>query len=267
MKTVFNNSAEVFHTFAQQNQSNGRCSNAFFDRTKVYSYSYHYLLGEFIDPQTILINDTGYSQTTQKHIGQLRQATRQYKQFFVTETDVKKVLDEVKLNISKLANARKPELYILPSLRLWTKLNEFMQYTKKKQSPEYKEIKKLIKIINSGDVQNDLKALEKKQENAKKRKEREKIKTDLPKFMNGEINYLDGISEDYLRLNGDNVETSQGVKIPIDSARKLYALIKLGRDVKGYELDGYTVIGLNGVLKIGCHQINVKNMHEIGAQL
>ena len=85
MKRVFNSSVDVMHVYAQRSQSDARCSNVFFEYDRIYSYGRHYLLGEFIDDgKAIVINDTGYSVTTSKHIYQLIQATRQYKQFFTS---------------------------------------------------------------------------------------------------------------------------------------------------------------------------------------
>lgn len=55
--------------------------------------------------------------------------------------------------------------------------------------------------------------------------------------------------------------------MPIKAAKVLYQRIKDGKDIKGFDLNGYTVIGLNGILKIGCHKINLKNMNEIGEKI
>ena len=54
MKTVFTNT-DTIHTFAQQTQYEGRNSTntIFFEGNKIYSYGYHYLLGEFLDRNTI----------------------------------------------------------------------------------------------------------------------------------------------------------------------------------------------------------------------
>ena len=70
MKTVFTNS-EIVHAFNLQDQPTGRTSNGsmYFEYKKIYSYGSHYLLGEFIDDNTIIINNEGYSVTTSKHIG------------------------------------------------------------------------------------------------------------------------------------------------------------------------------------------------------
>ena len=51
MKTVFNNS-EVCHVFAQQEQEYGRSGNIFFEGKKIYSYGYHYLMGNIINDNT-----------------------------------------------------------------------------------------------------------------------------------------------------------------------------------------------------------------------
>jgi len=152
MKTVYTNSSDLIHLFAQQDQNNARCSNVFFEGTKIYSYGYHYLLGEFLDNNAILINDSGYSSTTSKHIYKLKYATSQYKQFFFTPTDLKSDLYHIKSDLKSLINARKPEKYISNSTCLFDKLNEFIEFTKNKalkNTIEYKEIKALINAINS----------------------------------------------------------------------------------------------------------------------
>ncbi len=81
------------------------------------------MLEQFIDDKTILINDSGYSVTTSKHIGEISYATRQYRQFFTTKTDIDTVHNTVQQNLEKLTNARKPELYINVILSLFKSLN------------------------------------------------------------------------------------------------------------------------------------------------
>lgn len=62
-------------------------------------------------------------------------------------------------------------------------------------------------------------------------------------------------SQTRLRLKSDMVETSRQAYVPEKDAKLLWALIKEGRDIKGHKIGGYTVISMNGVLKIGCHEI------------
>ena len=67
-------------------------------------------------------------------------------------------------------------------------------------------------------------------------------------------------SQTRLRIKDDYVETSRGAYVTVREAQILWGLIKLGHDIKGHKIGSYTVIGLNGVLKIGCHEITREEM-------
>ena len=274
MKTVFSSAHDVIHVFAQRNQSQGRSSNVFFYKDKIYSYGYHYLLGEFIDDKTIVIDNRGYSNTTSKHICWVTGATSQYKQFFTLSCDIRHVHRQVLSLKDKLAKAKKPEKYINEMLSLWASLNEFIKYTKNKNTPKddrYKEIKLIVKAIQSQpqEYQQKLAEAKKKQELAKKRKEEKQIKDTLSKWYNYEVHTFRIGDKDYLRisLDGNNVETSQHVKVSIDEARTLYQLICKGIDIKGHRISNYIVNSINGTLKIGCHNIDMDSVHKVGKQL
>ena len=281
MKTVFSSTDEAIHVFAQQQQIDIKnssrsifCERSNYDSNyadKIYSYGYHYLLGQFIDKNTILINDKGYSVTTSKHISSLRYATRQYKQFFVTETDLKIVHYSVNTLYKKWIKARKPELYLGEINRLFNKLNEYIEYRKLKvkRSSEYKSIAKIYNLVNN-DTKVDLEQFRKEQKRNEQQRQRKELNKKLDLFYSYKTNFVRiGQNEDYLRLSycSEYVETTQGVKVPIKEAKILYKMILDGKDIKGYKIGYYTVIGLNGVLKIGCHKINKKSMHEIGQKL
>lgn len=274
MRTVFNNTHDCVHAFAQRQTPHGKASSIFFYGDKIYSYGFHYLLGEFIDDNTIVINDRGYSNTTSKHISYLIGGTRQYKQFFTTKCEIGLVYSQVLSLQSKLAAARKPEVYINSILSLWDSLNEYVKYIKSKnipKDPRYKEIKRIVKAIQSQpqEYQQKLADAKKKDEAAKKRKEAKQIKEALTKFYNYEINSFRIGDTDYLRLSqdGENVETSQYVKVSIDEARTLYQLICKGVDITGHRISNYIVNSINGRLKIGCHNIDMNSVHKIGKQL
>ena len=274
MRKVFSSADDVIHVFAQRSQSEGRSSNVFFSRDKIYSYGYHYLLGEFIDENTIIINDGRCSSTTAKHISSLRYGTRQYKQFFTTETDLNLVWYEVLGLKEKLIKARKPENYINRILYLWTKMNEFIEYRKHKmvkKEDKYKEIKKLVDAINkdSSGLKQKLVVAKKKAEDAKKKKDAAIIKESLKKFNSYEIDYFRVGDEDFLRLSqdGNQVETSQNVKIEVSDAKKLYLAIKAGVDIKGYRISNYIVKSINGHLVIGCHNINMNSVRQVGDKI
>jgi hypothetical protein len=268
MKKVFSNS-ELVHTFAQRSQEEGRASSMFFEGDRIYSYGYHYLLGEFINDTTIIINDRGYSSSTGKHIGMLSGATRQYRQLFMTDIDCQTVACRIKENEEKLKNARKPEIYVTEIINSFERLDSYLKEFKKVniiKSEEFKSIKKIYSALkkDEGKYLELTKARGIKEREQAKKKQQEQLK----KFYNFEINRIVGrkIDEDFLRVSQDRtqVETTQGVKIEIDDARNLYRLIKAGKDVAGERIGVYRVSSLNGHLVVGCHRINTKNMKEIG---
>ena len=276
MKKVFNTSDQVIHLFAQRTQDEARCTNVYFDdRDKIYSYGSHYLLGEFLDDNTIMINDRSYSVTTAKHIREISYATRQYKQYFTTKTDSHLVLNQLKDLADKLVKARKPGMYIGEAENLYKK---YITYCEERGVAKNAEIEEIYKIFVNDDAKATYKnylttEAQKIAEANKVREERAKCKfvVDLKKFLEYRINYIynNPTGEDYLRISQDGlrVETSQNVEVPIEEARSLYKLIKKGVDVKGHKIHNYTVISMNGVLKIGCHHINKHSVQNIGEKI
>jgi len=170
----------------------------------------------------------------------------------------------------KLQKAKKPEIYLLELSRIASQVNKYASYFSLEVPI------KLISVLSIKDKSELSGYLVKQAEYERKeklRKEKElkkAVKESLKKFFNYEVNRLYSRNdEDYCRISKDNrkVETSQGVIIEGREAYVLYKLIEAGKDIKGLKIGAYTVISLNGHLKIGCHSINKKNMHEVGAKL
>ena len=285
MKKVFSNTNEVIHVFAQQTQSEGRNStrSIFFEWNRIYSYGYHYLLGEFInDGKAIIINNTGYSVTTSKHIGKLGYATNHYKQFNLTNIDIENVYNEVSKDLINLSKARKPQIYLDSIFNLFNQLNEWIEYTKankikhkyvvKKSTSKYIELKNIVKELkeNYSTFLSNLKETQKIANEKKRKKEAKQLKTALDKFNSYKTNFFRIGNFDYLRLSKDNtkVETSQGVTIDVNEAKKLYLAIKNNIDIVGYRLGYYTINNINSKsLKAGCHNICIKSVNQIGNKL
>jgi len=270
MKNVFSNSYEVIHLFAQKSQHSARCSNVYFEGDTIYSYGRHYALGKFVEingEASILIEDRGYSNTTAKHIWQIRQATRQYKQYFTSQVHLHHVYSRVKYNYDKLLKARKKDLYLPEIVRSYEYFINCPFFTiHDKKDKRFLELTKIYKAVASPENIEAAKVAAKKALAKQQRAAAAQLKTDLKKFEAYEINSIYGHGEDYLRISADGltVETSQRVTVSIEAARALYAAIVNKQDIKGHKIDDYTVISLNGVLTIGCHKINTKSMHKIG---
>ena len=222
MKKVYTSSIDVCHLFAQRTQDEAKTSsrNLFFEANKIYSYGYHYLLAEFINEETILINNLGYSRTTQKHISQITQATRQHKQHFYKNICLDYVYNRITEASKKLINARKKEVYSLEIINAFESFTSFVNEFKKfvnhsysgynlaneealKFNDNFKEIQSIYLQI----FENKESFIEAGKERLKQEKEKAKakLKQDLNKFFNYEIDYINSkqIEEDFLRISED----------------------------------------------------------------
>lgn len=271
MRTVFSNS-DCVHTFAQRTQNKGRTSNRsiFFEDDKIYSYGYHYELGRFLDDKTILINDEGYSNTTSKHIYLLIGATSHYKQYYTTKTDIDYIHSHVFNYIKpKLAKARKPQKYLNEIYSYWSSLNTYLTdrklKTKANKNAKYIELKKFINSLQDETSIQDLKDWAKEEARKKKEKEKKQLIKSLAKFREYEKDYFRIGGKDYLRLSkcAQFVETSQGVKIDVEEARRYLKLLKSGAMMRGAKIGNYTTISFDKLLRIGCHNIDKEQINYI----
>lgn len=278
MKKVFKNTDEVIHVFAQRTQKEGQnqSRSVFFYGDKIYSYGHHYLLGQFIDEKTIIINDKGYSRTTAKHISKLRYATNHYRQFFATQTNVDLVYDEVMNLLWKIEAAKKPHTkrgYINNVVYLAKKMNEFHTFNNDTQTIEgykFKSVMKYAEIVKDDtlliDLEGDLNEAKKEAQRLKRARTQEQI----TKFYEGSIKYLNNIPHALLRLSkeGDTIETSRGANVPLNEAKILYHRINTGKCIKGFKIGHYTTIGIkDNTIKIGCHDIKLDEVNKLRAVL
>jgi len=285
MKKVFQNTSEVVHVFAQQTQQEGRnqSRSIYFRENKIYSYGSHYLLGEFINSDTIIINDFGYSVTTSKHINELINATSQYNQFYTSSIDIKHVQNKINDRLERLAKARKPEIYISNITFLQSNLSKWVDYCKenkikKEHFSKYNFVvnksdynyKKIVKIANSlltPEALEKIKAKGKKDAIKQKAKDKKELKIKLDKFNSYKIDRFKIGEFDYLRLsqNGKFVETSQNIRIEKSDAERLYFSIKNNFNIIGNKIGYYRVNKIdNKALTVGCHKICINSVNKVG---
>jgi len=268
MKTVFTNS-EIVHAFNEQNQYEGRTSNSsmYFYNNKLYSYGSHYLLCEFIDSNTVIINDKGYSVTTNKHISLVRSATSNRKQYFRSKIDYEIVNLSIKDYLKKLVNARKTKDYYLRELDSTFKMYfDYLEFTKQKTKfkkyPQHREILRLYK-----DFYNNFDNLEQRIKDSVKKqaiKDKKAIVKKVKEWKSNKIQWFQNkTNTDFLRLKGDNIETSQNVKISIKEAKRVLSILN-SKNVRGQKIDNrYTITSFNSLLKVGCHNIPLKEINYI----
>ena len=290
MKRVFNSHPEVCHVFNQQTQSEGRASRIFFEGPRIYSYGYHYLMGQFLTPEMIVINDTGYSPSTSKHISILRDATSDKRQVFVMSAEPKRVAEQIKSAFSKLAHARKPEKYIIQIMNLYEgftrsysllggflTINPFdgsysilsLKELPKQTRDLLKEMEGIYKGLNTEEQKEQLQQIKQRDKEVRAemfKRKRAEIAEQKEKFYTYKTDYLQRFDFDLLRVSkcGEYVETSQRVAIPIEEAKRYYKLLKSGANMRGEKIAQYITKSFDEVLNIGCHKIDKQEAERIG---
>ena len=292
MKKVFSSHAEVAHVFAQRSQSEGSASNLFFEGDTIYSYGRHFALAQFITTMTgeviLLVNGLRYSHFTAKHRTRVVQATRQYRQIFLPVLDnrigaslkyseadtlagklssntylcVNAWMKELREIENKLAKAKKPEIYIRQTQQIDHVVSEYFLAIGAEVPADIKEMLKMA--VPSEDMIQRIKDRKAKEEQAEERRQAEQAQ----KWLSGEIDYPGKLKYDLLRKFGEVVETSQGVKMTIQDAKGIYLqLIRQELKPGDKVLTGYTVISINGTVKIGCHTFRTDYLLNFGKLL
>jgi hypothetical protein len=193
------------------------------------------------------------------------------------EVNAKDWIYAIKNQLEVIGNTRKKEETRLQAKQNLTGIAEtiesYCKLTKQKFGMKFyntdlrKEFTKYVKSAKNEKLTDELSAklyakvkesqaiaLERRKEREKEEKERDNENIEL--WLSFSSHWLSHkISKVFLRTNGEILESSKGAKVSLKSAKILFDMIQAGKDVKGFDIDGYTVISLNGVLTIGCHKI------------
>ena len=257
MKTVFDN-RQAAHVWAQQNQSSGRSSNGnlFFEGRTIYSYGYHFPLASFITNDTVFINSDSYSVSTSKHQGYVRNAINHKNRLFVSTRVMKAFASEkefgssTKNALSESAIAEAKNWINKAAKRKARKFaaNDLVKAQDAITAAEHifvyfdaippKEFTAFKKTLNSDDVQKVI-AAEKsrldKEEKARQKRYAEaqaKLKSSCLLWVDFKehdmpVNQSDKI---YMRINGDEIETTKGARFPLDHAKKAFLIVRRCKD-------------------------------------
>jgi hypothetical protein len=279
MKKVFQNS-ELAHVYAQQSQDSGRNANgSFYFRGKtLYSYGSHFPICKFVTNErgdnALLFTERTYSNTTAKQISLTRNATNQYNKVYCNNPDsthadnFKAWTVEANKSADKLAKAKKPILYLNELGYISNKVNVYASFFGI-EIPE-----SLTTILNIKDKSEYLEHAEKQsillaeKMRVQKLAEKKKFKESFKKWQNFEIPYLYGrVDYDFLRLNNERIDTTQGVQIPVEIAKKLYNKIVDNTSKVGEKILNFEVSSVGNEIKIGCHTFKKSYLLQFGAKL
>lgn len=298
------NNSQVSHNFAHNSQTGLNGSNLFYEHNAngsrtIYSYGHHFGIAHIPEPNsnTVYMTMDNYSNTTAKHINHVWRAISHmdivYCPFSVNKyfrpywdihikKEIKKSLEwferEIAETASKHINARKYS-YLPDLVSLLDKLNTFANAFKCKHLLTGKARKAIYNGYNREQVQSlyfspyQIEAHKQRKRNEIER-QRKREANAIKEFKAFECNYLN-TNATYLRLRGETIETSKGIKLnDMKQAQTLFNIAerckRLNKPftehirVMQYTLNKVTE---NGTIKIGCHTIPYKETENIAKEL
>jgi len=283
MKTVFSDSSQVAHLWANKQQTEAKNSNRsfYFWKDTIYSYGSHFPIAKHIEvcgQPYVLFTVRSYSNTTAKHISITRSACSHKELIFCYDVTATNEAHESNFSLwqrdaenfaRKLSTARKPELYI-------SELHHI-----RKQAKIYADLfslelpSTLLAAVTIEDKEGlkvyleQKEAMIAKQEAEKKSKQQKEHRAQIKKFLEFKSHRVfsnGGI--DVIRVNGENVETSQAVKIPVAVAKRIYNSLLSGQLQKEGKVLDYIISSIDKKhLIVGCHKFEVKHLLTVGKTL
>lgn len=295
MRKTLKNSAEVFHYWANQVQSEGKAGNVFFDGAKVYSYGMHFCIARILPSGVVAFTTRGYSPTTSGHISEARSAARHLKIVYCNDPS-----DSARDNMRSarhairdaLSASEKPRIrqttrdgHKANALRIAENANAYLlalpENERGTESPIDTSALEAVRaeLIAADEAAARLRAEQHAAQLAD-------LQASLHLWRNNEIVTRTGLyqlppalrlgyREGYKTEAGyQTVETSHGAEIPVPDAIKLWPVIlrvKAGTKdyTPGTPLGSYqlTQIRADGSIRVGCHDIAFSEIEAIALQL
>ena len=290
MKKVVNEST-VAHLWAHQTQNEARKSNGsfYFHNRTIYSYGSHFPIAviDKEDPNIVYFTTRTYSNTTAGHISTARSAVSHKTLVYckhpkaAEENDHEANMDDFEYKAKEIAKSlprsRKPEIY-LARIKEQRELMEAYATHFNLNVAAYPMAYIFIRSKDGASEASEqetlaMKVAEKLRTKLEKAKEKKELK-DFRAFKR--VRLSTRINTDYLRFNSttNRIETSQGIEIPVEAAKRFYKwsmkIIKAGGctgDCVEKILE-YKVKSIDkDFMKIGCHNIPVAEVSLIAKQL
>jgi len=277
MKTVFKNHQEVCHKWASRSQDEGRSGNISFKGDQIYSYGW-WPMARFYGEDVVFIRDASYSNSTSSHQSLMSCAIpAHYKRIRIASLDLdhKANIENFQLNAKVIADSFWASITRADCDKARYDLNaenakEYCEMFDLTLPPlfglELSGPKAKAKIEQQEQVHTEKMRQWNLDEQAFYAENKPKLEKLKKQWLDGETNrtgisdgkgycvYFDAV---LLRLTKDKkeVQTSMGAYIPVREGKLLYKALQRGDSVHGRTIGSYTIIGYNGSLKVGCHEI------------
>ena len=282
--------SQVAHLYAQRTHTTGKAPNLFFERDIIYSYGYHFPIAKFKDhPKTgetvLLFTLRSYSNTTAKHISEVRRATTQYKKIYMYDLTgpkwhFEKTEQIIKESLNSLKTARKPHIHIKRIKKVVRQAKavlvmfpKFKLY-KKDFKNTYIAIKKSVSVLVG--AENMKVAVKSFKRDIDKRRQKEVIQRlsndkKIQLWRKGKnVNFYS--KNTFLRYNrkSNKVETSKQIKLSIDECKKVFnAWLNSPSSLIGRKVQNTYIVNScsQSILVVGCHTITAKERDHLAKLL
>jgi hypothetical protein len=297
-KFLIMNNSQLCHNWANKIKSSGKGSSMFYEGDSIYSYGYHFKIAKFFkdvnNEDLILFTTRSYSNTTAKHKGHVLRAIPSNitvihcydvdPGFYGHKSNILQYLNNCKQFIKK---AEKSIYYKTDNLAhaisqyeqckkyifsFGLNIKDFNSIELQSDDPEYtfNQCSELISDFQNSDKYK--KWLIDQEIKAKKLEAEQIIKNaeNIDKFRNFQISTVNGISSHLLRYNAEtnNIETSGGVKMPVNEFKRAFNLFKNGLIRIGDKIEHYVFNGENdNFIKVGCHKIERNEIFNLANQI
>jgi hypothetical protein len=300
MKRVMTTS-EVTHAWAHQSQSDARNgkNTLYFQGRTIYSYGSHFVVATFVSNisgnTAVLFTTDRYSVTTAKHVGMVRRAIsanqtvfnvpleNTFQQYRDVSTDgtlvnpssfIRSYQDRIEAYSRLVARSRGVNIrehYYSTLVELVSEANQYCEF---------------FMLPDRFIVPDDFDALKQELQRIDAQKRRDtiernrKIEADnafrIERWIAGDAITLPyNLETTFLRIEGDQMVTSRGVKVPLTHAVALLAVVRrcverqseFVRNGHNIRIGVYHVdrISTDGDLTAGCHFIKYAEIERIGA--
>lgn len=273
MRIALRNHEEVAHFWAHQRQPEGRASRVFFDGDTVYSYGRHFAIAKHYDG-AVLFTTRKHSVSTAKHCSIVRNAipegVRVIRVPYVEDAryhhaqNVAHFREEIARNMEAARRARKEfnrGWRLNEAERVMQEHNAYIAAFGLPDDP--------IAAETLEDVVEERRAVwaaAKAEQERREALQRQAAREAVARWKAGENVRVPYIGRDtFLRVAGEEIETSRGARIPTSHARKFWRVIKaLKERGETYHHNGHSIhlgeyrvdaIDAEGNLTAGCHYI------------
>lgn len=275
------NNESVAHNWVYGDKSISRGSNFTCDGSKLYSY--HSLLAKIDREKKIVYVDSriaGYSNSSSKHANHMHRAIPSFYEVFewdfgnnIYEERLEKILKL--LDMQSRARSRDYSLEIKKLILNTKKYSEIHPLANK-------DDKKILKEILSIDIDNIIESSKDLIKRDKERKEKER-KAENKKYQEARQKNLDlflgqkydrkdkstvkfdpNYNSVYLKIKGDEIFTSNSIRVPLKESLVLYRRYLDGKDILGISLNQYSVVkSSKDSVTIGCTTISAFELNRV----